>query len=109
MARAAKTPFGSSAAHEFKQIAANSADGSLYRPIVSVEFKPAFFEDTIMTPLKSYIFQIVSNEDGAVMVEYVFLLIFVAIVALGAVRTFGNAVTNKMSSNNNSVVNAIGP
>ena len=62
----------------------------------------------MMTPLKSFINRIASNEDGAVAVEYVFLLIFIAMVALGAIRTFGGAVTNKMGDNNNSVANAFG-
>jgi len=62
----------------------------------------------MMASLKSFILRTASNEDGAVMVEYVFLLIFIALVALGAIRTFGGAVTNKMGDNNNSVVNAFG-
>ncbi|MEO7717859.1 MAG: hypothetical protein ABIY70_16790 [Capsulimonas sp.] len=61
-----------------------------------------------MTTLKSFILRLASNEDGAVVVEYVFLLIFIAMVALGAIRTFGGAVTNKMGDNNNSVANAFG-
>ncbi|MGO8671595.1 MAG: Flp family type IVb pilin [Capsulimonadaceae bacterium] len=43
---------------------------------------------------------------GAVMVEYVFLLIFVAIVALASIKTFGQTVNDKMSNNNNSVTSA---
>jgi Flp pilus assembly pilin Flp len=47
------------------------------------------------------------NQTGAVMVEYVFLIIFIALVALVGIKTFGGSVNNKMSQNNNSVANAI--
>jgi Flp pilus assembly pilin Flp len=48
-----------------------------------------------------------SRKTGAVMVEYVFLLIFICMVALIGIKTFGGTVANKMGSNNNSVTNAI--
>jgi len=48
-----------------------------------------------------------SSRRGAVMVEYVFVLIFIVIIALVGIKTFGNTVNNKMGSNNNSVANAI--
>jgi len=48
-----------------------------------------------------------SRKTGAVMVEYVFLLIFIVMVALLGIKTFGGSVANQMGSNNNSVSNAI--
>ena len=47
-----------------------------------------------------------SCKTGAVMVEYVFLLIFIAMVALIGIKTFGGTVANKMGQNNNSVTNS---
>jgi len=48
-----------------------------------------------------------SRKYGAVMVEYVFLLVFIVLVALIGIKTFGNTVANKFGSNNNSVTNAM--
>jgi Flp pilus assembly pilin Flp len=48
-----------------------------------------------------------SRKTGAIMVEYVFLLIFIVMVALLGIKTFGSTVANQMGSNNNSVTNAI--
>jgi len=48
-----------------------------------------------------------SLKTGAVMVEYVLLLIFIAMIALLGIKTFGHTVANQMGSNNNSVSNAI--
>ncbi|WP_125205784.1 Flp family type IVb pilin [Capsulimonas corticalis] len=62
-----------------------------------------------MTSLNSFVMELASNEDGAVVVEYVFLLIFIVMVALGAIKTFGGSVVNKMGDNNNSVSSAFGP
>ena len=48
-----------------------------------------------------------SNEDGATLVEYVLLVSLVVMGALLGLKFFGLTVTNKLSSNNNSVVAAI--
>jgi Flp pilus assembly pilin Flp len=48
-----------------------------------------------------------SRKTGAVMVEYVFLIIFIVMVAWIGISTFGHTVTNVMGQNNNSVANAI--
>jgi len=50
---------------------------------------------------------LISQEDGAVLVEYVLLIVLIAIVALVGIRTFGVTVANKLANNNNSVANAI--
>jgi Flp pilus assembly pilin Flp len=47
------------------------------------------------------------HQTGAVMVEYVFLIIFICLVALLGIKTFGGTLNNKMADNNNSVANAI--
>jgi Flp pilus assembly pilin Flp len=47
------------------------------------------------------------HETGATMVEYVFIIIFVAMVALIGIKTFGQTVNNQMGSNNNSVSKAM--
>jgi Flp pilus assembly pilin Flp len=57
--------------------------------------------------LKKLCLLMIQPEDGAVMVEYIFLIIFIAMVALIGIKTFGQAVRSKMGSNNNSVTNAI--
>ena len=49
-----------------------------------------------------------SLKTGAVMVEYVFLIIFIVMIALLGIKTFGGTVNNMMGQNNNSVTNAIG-
>jgi len=49
-----------------------------------------------------------SRKTGAIMVEYVFLIIFIVMIALLGIKTFGGTVNNMMGQNNNSVTNAIG-
>jgi len=50
---------------------------------------------------------LIAQEEGAVLVEYVLLIVLIAIVALVGIKTFGGEVANKMANNNNSVANAI--
>jgi Flp pilus assembly pilin Flp len=50
---------------------------------------------------------LISDEDGATLVEYVLLLALIAVGALLGLKFFGLSVNNKLSSNNNSVVAAI--
>jgi len=47
-----------------------------------------------------------SRKKGAVMVEYVFLIIFIVLIALIGIKMFGNTVNNKLGQNNNSVTTA---
>jgi len=46
------------------------------------------------------------ERTGAIIVEYLFLILFIVLVALIGIKTFGNTLNNKMGSNNNSVTNA---
>jgi Flp pilus assembly pilin Flp len=48
-----------------------------------------------------------SDEDGAVLVEYTLLLLLVDMAALVAIRTYGSTVAQKMGNNNGSVANAL--
>jgi len=43
---------------------------------------------------------------GAVIVEYLWLIMFIVLVAFIGITTFGQTVTAKMGSNNNSVTAA---
>jgi Flp pilus assembly pilin Flp len=43
----------------------------------------------------------VTSERGANLVEYVFLLVFIALVVVIAVRLLGNSVSNKFSQASN--------
>ena len=57
--------------------------------------------------LRHLIARLVSEEDGATLVEYVLLLALIAVGALLGLRFFGLSVNNKLGSSNNSVVAAI--
>lgn len=57
--------------------------------------------------LRHLIARLVSDEDGATLVEYVLLVALIAVGALLGLRFFGLSVNNKLSSSNNSVVAAI--
>ena len=55
----------------------------------------------------SIVMRFIADEDGAILVEYTLLLLLVAIAALIGIKSYGQAVANKMGGNNNSVANAI--
>jgi len=56
--------------------------------------------------LNSRLRRISRERTGAIIVEYLFLIMFIVLVALIGIKTFGNTLNNKMGSNNNSVTNA---
>jgi Flp pilus assembly pilin Flp len=56
--------------------------------------------------LNSRLRRIGRGRTGAIIVEYLFLIMFIVLVALIGIKTFGNTLNNKMGSNNNSVTNA---
>jgi len=56
--------------------------------------------------LNSRLRRIGRGRTGAIIVEYLFLIMFIVLVALIGIKTFGNSLNNKMGSNNNSVTNA---
>jgi Flp pilus assembly pilin Flp len=60
-----------------------------------------------MSAIKQVCQALVRDDEGAVLVEYVLLIVLIAIVALVGIRTFGLSVTNKFGDNNGSVSNAI--
>jgi Flp pilus assembly pilin Flp len=54
--------------------------------------------------LKSRLWRTARGKTGAVVVEYLFLILFIVLVSLIGIKTFGTTVNNAMGSNNNSVV-----
>jgi len=48
-----------------------------------------------------------SDEGGAVLVEYTLLLLLIAMAALIGLRTYGTTVAQKMGNSNGSVSNAL--
>jgi Flp pilus assembly pilin Flp len=48
-----------------------------------------------------------SDEGGAVLVEYTLLLLLIAMAALIGMRTYGSIVAQKMGNSNGSVSNAL--
>jgi len=48
-----------------------------------------------------------SDEDGAVLVEYTLLLLLIAMAALIGIKSYGLTVAQKMGNNQNSVANEI--
>jgi len=60
-----------------------------------------------MSSFKQICRALIVEEDGAALVEYILLIVLIAIVALVGIRTFGVTVANKLANNNNSVANAI--
>jgi len=56
--------------------------------------------------LNSRLRRIGLGRTGAIIVEYLFLIMFIVLVALIGIKTFGNSLNNKMGANNNSVTNA---
>jgi Flp pilus assembly pilin Flp len=57
--------------------------------------------------LRPLVREFVSQEDGAVMVEYTLLLLLIAMAALISIKTYGQLVAQKMGNNQNSVANAV--
>lgn len=48
-----------------------------------------------------------SDERGASLVEYTFLLVFIVAVAIGSIKYFGGSVTGGLSHSSNAVNNAV--
>ena len=48
-----------------------------------------------------------SDEDGAVLVEYTLLLLLIAMAALIGIKSYGLTIAQKMGNNQNSVATAI--
>jgi len=56
--------------------------------------------------LNSSLRRIGGKRIGAVIVEYLFLIMFIVLVALIGIKTFGTTLNAKMGSNNNSVTSS---